>query len=151
MTLELDGKFIIAVWMVPLDQPRDMNGRTYRRGDWLATLYKVKDAANYGLHYRFRYYADDKVHDSEDYRSEAEGIFTGKTEAEVMTIVSEMAESLAKMNEKGNGRRSEIHKLIIRSSDPHTIIEHLSREKFFFMRPLTEDEKKALSKNASAK
>lgn len=44
MSLELDGKFIIAVWMVPLDRPRDTNGRTYQSGDWLATFYKAEGA-----------------------------------------------------------------------------------------------------------
>lgn len=46
------------------------------------------------------------------------------------SIVNDLANTLAAMNEESGGKRSEIHKLIIRSSDPEVIMKHLSRETF---------------------
>lgn len=138
MTLELDGKFVIAMWMIPLECPKDMHGRTYPSGDWLATLYKEEGKADCGCHMRFRYHVDDKAHDSDDVKSEMVGTFIGKTEAEAMTTVSLIAETIAKTAKK----RPEIHKLLIHSADPEVIVKRLSAEEFFHMKSLAADEKK---------
>jgi len=135
MSLDINGKFIVAVWMVPLERPKDLKGRVYRSGDWLATLYKEDGQSDYGCHMRFRYYVDAKVDNSEDVFSEFEGRFPNKTEAEALGTMNQMAEEIAKVGERGGGR-PEIHKLIIRSSDMDTIFTHLAREDFFHIRLL---------------
>jgi hypothetical protein len=54
----LDEK-TLALWNVPLPD----------RSDWLAAVRELVPDEKYQLDYRFRYYADDKVFESEDKKS----------------------------------------------------------------------------------
>lgn len=55
MTFQLDDR-VLAIWCFELSG-----------GNWMAFLYK--EPAGYVMEYRFRWYRDDKVHDSKDKRN----------------------------------------------------------------------------------
>ncbi len=130
-----EGRYVAALWIVPLRNARDTHGHFYEHADWLATLYRDEGERDFHCHYRFRYYVDDRAHDSDDKKSAYGVKFTGKTEAEAMAIMGLLAENIA----AGPGRRgprAEIHKLLIGSSDMKLIIERLQTEEFFHMKVL---------------
>jgi hypothetical protein len=56
-------EYVEAIWFV--DGTVD--------GNWMAWLYRAKGDTRWTLKYRFRYYRDDKTHDSSDERSWYEG------------------------------------------------------------------------------
>lgn len=127
-----EGRYVVALWMVPLTNARDLNGVFYEQADWLATLYRDENESVFKCHYRFRYYVDEKAHDSEDKKSAYNVTFVGKTESEVLVIMGQFAENIAKP-------RAEIHKLMINSSDPMLISKRLQSEKFFHVKILKPD------------
>ena len=128
-----EGRYVAALWIVPLRDACDKEGQFYEQADWLATLYRDEGERDFQCHYRFRYYVDDRAHDSEDKKSAYGVKFTGKSETEAMAIMGLLAENIAT---SGHGPRAEIHKLLIGSGDPTFIIERLQTEQFFHMKVL---------------
>src|SRR4029077_16949140 len=61
-----------------------------REQDFMAVLQRPTDAADLRIDYRFRYYVDDKVFDSDDIKSAYSCDLTGRTEVESLAIVDEM-------------------------------------------------------------
>ena len=57
MSIELTEK-IVGIWFVDLDN----------ESDWLGAMERTDEG--YQVTYRFRYYVDDKAHDSDDKKSE---------------------------------------------------------------------------------
>ncbi len=58
MILEIkDGRYVSQMWFLAGDNR-----------DFLACLFR-EDSGNFRLNYRFRYYIDDKIHDSGDRKS----------------------------------------------------------------------------------
>jgi hypothetical protein len=124
--LELkDGRYIAAVWFVPLRNAVDTSGTFFQRADWLATLYRDEGDETFKLHYRFRYYVDDKVQGSKDGRSGYLVDLVGKTEREATAIVSSAASAIAK-----TCRGADIHKIVLRSSDARFVASRLEKEDF---------------------
>ncbi len=131
-----EGRYVAALWMVPLENARDTDGRLYEQADWLATLYRDEGERDFKCHYRFRYYVDDKAHDSDDKKSAYGVTFTGKSEPEAMAIMGKLAENIAT---SGSGPRAKIHKLLINSSDPMLIAKRMQSEDFFHMKVLKKE------------
>jgi hypothetical protein len=55
----------LAVWYADIGPPNNPEG------NWVASIEQVLDGANYELTYRFRWYRDEKIFDSDDERSGA--------------------------------------------------------------------------------
>jgi hypothetical protein len=129
-----DGRYVAAIWFVPLENMVDREGIRYAHGDWHAVLYKDDGEERFRAAMRFRYYVDDKVHDSGDKKSWYQVSFPG-TEAEALSAFGKVVNGLA-----GMGRGANIHKLIIRSSDPKFIFERLMAEGWAHLRLLKDGE-----------
>lgn len=130
--LELkEGRYIAAIWFVPLRDAVDQSGRLFRRADWMATLYRDEGIEAFKLHYRFRYYVDDKVRDSKDVSSGYAVDLVGKTEREATKIVSAAAAAIAGFTKKKGG--TDIHKIVLRSSDMRFVLSRLEKEDFIHL------------------
>lgn len=89
--IEINEKtFIIGVWQLGF-----RGGPDHRPGNWLAFLSVPEPGANISLVYRFRYYEDDKIFDSEDERSWYKAEISSKVpHLEVIDKVRQLAAQL---------------------------------------------------------
>lgn len=69
--------------------------------DWMAAVQEIEPDSKYKLTYRFRYYKDDKVFDSEDKKNWYEGEVTG-TRSYVIASMRHVAETLREAGNTGN-------------------------------------------------
>ena len=116
MTVEIiEGRYFAAMWMIPF---RD------RSGDVNAAIWRDDGEKDFVGQFRLRVYVDDKAHDSEDRKTAWRTKFPGKTEAEATKIMGQMLDSVVDKIAPG----SEVHKLVLRSSDPAFILERLKAE-----------------------
>ena len=75
-----DGRYFLAIWFLAAPD----------NGDVLMTVYRDDPASDWEMRYRFRYYVDEKAHDSADRRSHYVGtIPKGAPEVEVLTKMRE--------------------------------------------------------------
>jgi hypothetical protein len=82
-----DGAYILCAWW--------LHGRGK---DFMAIVTRPSTDDDLHLDYRFRYYVDNKVFDSDDVKNAYSGTFPGKTEVEALAIVDEMVDTLVKEN-----------------------------------------------------
>lgn len=106
--------------------------------DWHGIVWRERPGDIWHFDYRFRYYMDDKAHDSEDEKSwYACTMAADATEAFVMSVASGLADTMTKSKTGGYNslERSpyygaDVHKVILRSSNVEDIMGILKREKF---------------------
>lgn len=79
----LDEK-IVGVWFLA----------TMETQDWMASVREIEPDTKYELVWRFRYYNDDKVFDSEDRKSWYQGTVSG-TRSYVIAAIRKTAEMIA--------------------------------------------------------
>ncbi len=110
-----EGRYFAAIWYIE-------GGNK----NWMAALWRDGSDGAMTLSGRFRYYVDDKRHDSDDVKR----IFEAETkphltEAQAVSDVDQIADKLIKA---GFGRT--VEKLILRTDDPDKVLKALSREKW---------------------
>ena len=118
MTLELKPqRYVSAQWAV-----------FGREKDYLAHLWRDREGGDDRWHvqYRFRYYADDKAHNSEDQKNWYEWSINAPWDAEerIRSLVADMAAKLSSLSPTEWGGPVEV--LDIRSDDPDTIMKKLA-------------------------
>jgi hypothetical protein len=86
--ITMDEK-IVGVWFV---------STVPNKQDWMAGVRELEPDAKYELTYRFRYYKDDKVFDSEDKKNWYRAMLTGRTRSYVIASTREVARTLAEVN-----------------------------------------------------
>lgn len=122
-----EGRYFAAMWYVEL--PDNI-------GNMLAALWRDPEEKDFHLDYRFRYYKNDKIFDSDDERSTYRGTFTGLSEEKA---IAQAGLVFGLMAEFGGGRRGKVahmKTLILRSSDPWFITEQMAKEKFVHVKIL---------------
>lgn len=89
------------------------------RFDWLCALYRDLPDGEWTVQYRFRYYADDRVHGSEDEKSWWSAKFPGAAleEADVEARVQKLAEQVRAVRIHLAGPCSELQTVALHSSD----------------------------------
>lgn len=109
------GRFVARIFYGELANPR---------GNLLAFLYRDKDVESneWLLHYRIRYYLDDKVHKSNDKRSAFLVTLTGSFN-EVLPKVQQAVGMMALL--AGSPPPQEV---MADSDDPHVVSEVLSKQ-----------------------
>jgi hypothetical protein len=117
MAIEFDEK-IVAIWYVSTVPDKQ---------DWMAALREVEPDQKYLLKYRFRYYKDDKVFDSDDKRNWYEGFCTGTKNYCVLSIRA-VAAQLAKT--ANNARVYET----LNEGDYNDFMKRFEAQPFVFMR-----------------
>jgi len=75
---------IVGIWLVNLDN----------ESDWLGAVEKTEEG--HKLTYRFRYYVDDKTHDSEDRKNWYGGDITGQTDEHIVDVMRQVTQLMAK-------------------------------------------------------
>lgn len=112
----------VGIWFLP----------TTENQDWMATVREIEPDAKYELVYRFRYYKDDKVFDSEDEKNWYKATATG-TRAFVLAGIR-MAASM--MAEHAIGKLYEI----INDGDFAEFSRKFMDAPFVFARQVTKEE-----------
>lgn len=115
--IEFDEK-IVAIWYVSTIPDKQ---------DWMAALREVEPDQKYHLKYRFRYYRDDKIFDSDDKRNWYEGICTGTKNYCILSLRSVAAELARKAN---NAKVYET----LNEGDYSDFIKRFEAQPFVFMR-----------------
>lgn len=113
------GRYYRAIWFAGGNET----------GDLFAAVFKNDEGA-WQTTYRFRWYADDRVGDSQDKKSVYHVHPRGEratADAPPATLVDAM-DLIAEMFRIQFG--GEVHKLLVRSDDPEVVGEALSREHF---------------------
>ncbi len=124
-----EGTYVSAMWFLPLHRPKDADGVTYEEGDWMCTLYRLKGEIAFRASMRFRYYLDDKAHDSKDKKSGYMlGFKEGQDESACLAIIADLTKDLV----AASGET--LYKLVLRSDDPAFILKRLSEEEWVSMR-----------------
>jgi hypothetical protein len=139
MALDIkDGRFFYAMWFVPLDKPIDRDGVLYRHGDWHAAVYKDEGEDDICLYYRFRYYVDGKTGLESDDKKSVYIARSKEPASSVMAAVDKVAEAIAQMNINSAGKRAEMHKILLHTSNAEEIMKRMAAEEFVHMTPLKE-------------
>ncbi len=117
MTIEIkDERYFAAMWFCT----PSIGGV-----DWHGALYK-DNCGPWEFRYRFRYYADDKAHDSEDIKNWYTASFRGSEEEKhVMKLIEQMTDMVSR---QFGG--APVHKIILRTSKAADVLRALEREKF---------------------
>lgn len=108
---------IVAIWYLVTIQNHQ---------DWMAAISEVEPDNKYMLRYRFRYYKDDKVFDSDDKRNWYEGTCTG-TRNYVIATIRFIAQQL---EQKADGELYEV----INDHGYDQFMREFQQQPFVFMR-----------------
>lgn len=120
------GRYFSAIWYI---EGRDKN--------WMAALWRDEPDGAFTLSGRFRYYVDDKRHDSDDRKSVFGAVAQPHmTEAKMLSDIDSLADGLVRA---GFGRA--VEKLILRTNDPMKVMEALQREKWSAIKTIPAPEK----------
>ena len=116
MTIEIrDGRYFAAMWFIAGDGH-----------DWHAALYHdAAPEAPWELVFRFRYYDDNEIHDSQDHKSWYKSIAPRtRTEEQVVADVERLVADLMT-----SGRYDErFPTVVIQSDRPEAVADKLSRQ-----------------------
>lgn len=139
MTLDIkDGRFFYAMWFVPLDNPKDMDGVRYDHGDWHAAVYKDEGEDEVCLFYRFRYYVDGKTGFKSNDKKSFYIARSRESAIAVISAVDQVAESIAQMSVRSVGRPAEVHKILLHTASAEEVMKRMADEDFVHITPLKE-------------
>lgn len=119
-TIEIrEGRYFVRWWFFSGD-----------RFDWLCALYRDMPDGEWTVQYRFRYYVDDKVNDSDDQKSWWSAVFPGATidEAVVESKVQMFTEQVRALRIHTHGPCCEMQSVALRSSSVQKCFEILARQ-----------------------
>jgi hypothetical protein len=112
-----DGRYFSAMWFI-----------AGAGSDWLAALWR-DPGGPWHVVWRFRYYVDDRAHDSADERSWSEYELPGTTpEAGLSEAIARTADDLLRA---GDG--AAVHEIVLRTDKPDVIAAALQREHFMHL------------------
>jgi hypothetical protein len=136
MSINFDAK-IVGIWYVstiPNSQ------------DWMGALREIVPDKKYELKYRFRYYNDEKIFDSEDKRNWYEGICTGTKNYCVLSIRSVAAQLAKAAND------AKVYE-VLNEGDYDNFLSRFEAQPFVFMRkvsPMNDDDIPGISHDQRA-
>lgn len=125
MTIEIEpGRYFSHFWFVSCDTK-----------DWLACLWR-EDApgSEWHLQYRFRYYRDDEVFDSEDEKSHYSATAPATLSEEFIVRNVDEIVALTRMQ----FRATDVCKIVVKSSDTSHVIDTIAKQPWMHLRRASE-------------
>lgn len=132
MTIEIkDGRYFSTFYFCEFESARQ---------DWHGALYRDRDASGkwtpWVFFYRFRYYVDNKAHDSDDVKNWY-SVTIDRSEAEALKVIQQMASMISKHYDG-----APVHKVIVKSSKAEEVAKALQRESWTHIKQVKEVEEK---------
>jgi hypothetical protein len=125
MTIEIEpGRYFSHFWFVGCETK-----------DFLACLWREdKPDAEWHLQYRFRYYKDQSVFDSEDEKRSYSAVAPANRPEESLVEAVDKIAALTKMQFCSE----DVHKVVVKSSDAAHVIDVISKQPWMHLQPTGE-------------